>query len=354
MIYDYIIVGGGVIGCSILNKLTRLNKKCLLIEKGSDVAVGTSKANSGIVHAGFDAMPGTLKATLNVKGAKVFEARCKELSVPYVKNGAIVVGNDKSVMEELYKRGQKNGVDGLEIINHTQLRKLCPNINEDIKYALYAKTSAIVSPYKLTIALAEEAVINGADVVFDYKINNVNYTEQGVEISGNNEKFVGKQVVLAVGNSHNEVASIFDTKKYDIVFRRGEYYLLDKGSLDINGLTIFPIPSKRDGKGVLVSGTKWYLADCNSFRSNCSTINDCFNIILVPEVIDSIACTTISIAFNNTTFYSQFTCISNGTGGVSIGRIRCSRSETQLTSFLGTTVRDCQVSRVLNHVTSCT
>ncbi|MBE5735840.1 MAG: NAD(P)/FAD-dependent oxidoreductase [Clostridiales bacterium] len=255
MIYDYIIVGGGVIGCSILNKLTRLNKKCLLIEKGSDVAVGTSKANSGIVHAGFDAMPGTLKATLNVKGAKVFEARCKELSVPYVKNGAIVVGNDKSVMEELYKRGQKNGVDGLEIINHTQLRKLCPNINEDIKYALYAKTSAIVSPYKLTIALAEEAVINGADVVFDYKINNVNYTEQGVEISGNNEKFVGKQVVLAVGNSHNEVASIFDTKKYDIVFRRGEYYLLDKGSLDINGLTIFPIPSKRDGKGVLVSPT---------------------------------------------------------------------------------------------------
>lgn len=252
--YEYAILGGGVIGCAILNKLTRLGKKCVLIEKGEDVAVGTSKANSGIVHAGFDAKTGSLKARLNVAGARVFEDKCNELNVPFVKNGAIVVGNDLSVVEELYNRGVANGVDNLHIVKKSELKKLLPNINDNITCGLYAKDSAIVSPYKLTIALAEQAVVNGGDVVLGY--NAITGKKDGADfvISDGNREIRASKVILAVGGDHNNVANIFGSKQYDIKYRRGEYYLLDKGAIDIGGLTIFPLPTK-DSKGVLLTPT---------------------------------------------------------------------------------------------------
>ena len=150
MIFDVAILGGGVVGSAILNKLTRLNKKCILLEKGSDVAVGTSKANSGIVHAGFDAKPGTLKALLNVRGAKLYPKLCEELKVHYIQNGALVIGSDINVVNELYDRGIKNGVKGLEVLDRTKLIKKLPTITDNITCGLYAKTSGIVSPYKLT------------------------------------------------------------------------------------------------------------------------------------------------------------------------------------------------------------
>ena len=254
MVYDYAIIGGGVIGCAILNKFTRLGKKCLLVEVGSDVAVGTSKANSGIVHAGFDAKPNTLKASLNVRGAKLFPKLCKELKVPLINNGAVVIGNDIDAVKTLYNRGITNGVDGLEILDRNKLLKLLPCITDNITCGLYAKTSAIVSPYKLTIALAEEAVLNGADVVFNYDISMVNRNNEIITFTNGTKEYSARNIVLAVGNNHNHVAKIFGTTEYDIKFRRGEYYLLEKGAMDIKGLTIFPLPSETS-KGVLVTPT---------------------------------------------------------------------------------------------------
>jgi glycerol-3-phosphate dehydrogenase len=254
MIYDVMILGGGVVGTAILNKLTRLNQKCLLIEKGSDVAVGTSKANSGIVHAGFDAKPGTLKATLNIRGAELMPNLCQELAVPYVNNGAVVIGNDMSVVKDLYNRGISNGVSGLEILERNQLIKKLPNITDTVTCGLYAKTSAIVSPYKLTIALAEESVINGASIVFDCNISTFRKEGEYYIVSDGIKEFKAKKIVVAVGSEHNNVASILGTTKYDIKYRRGEYYLLDKGAMDINALTIFPLPSK-DSKGILITPT---------------------------------------------------------------------------------------------------
>lgn len=254
MVYDVAILGGGVVGCAILNKLTRLDKKCILLEKGSDVAVGTSKANSGIVHAGFDAKPGSLKAILNVKGAKIYPKLCEELGVHYIQNGALVIGSDINVVKDLYDRGTKNGVNGLEILDRDSLLKKLPTITDNMTCALYAKTSGIVSPYKLTIALAEESVLNGGEVRFNYDTKTFISKDDYYILSNGKEEICARKIIVAVGGSHNEVAKILGAKTYDIKYRRGEYYLLDRESVDVGGFTVFPLPNK-DSKGVLVSPT---------------------------------------------------------------------------------------------------
>ena len=254
MIYDVAIIGGGVIGCAVLNKLTRIGKKCVLIEKGSDVSVGTTKANSGIVHAGFDAKPNTLKAILNVKGAKLFPKLCKELDVPFKQNGALVIGNDMSVVNSLYERGLQNGVQGLRVLDRQALLKKVPSITDNITCGLFAETSAIVSPYEFAIALAEESVINGAQVVLNFTLSDFKRASEGYSLSDGTNQIIAKKIVVAVGGAHNEVAEILNATKYDLKYRRGEYYLIDKGAMDIGGYTIFPLPTK-DSKGVLISTT---------------------------------------------------------------------------------------------------
>lgn len=254
MIYDVAILGGGVIGCSILNKLTRVGVKAVLLEKNCDVATGTTKANSGIVHAGFDAKPDTLKARLNVRGSKLFSKLCEELNVPYRMNGALVIGNDIDAVKELYNRGLTNGVEGLEILGREKLLNILPSISENITCGLLAKTSAIVSPYELAIALADESIINGADVILNFDTISCVKNNEGYTITSNDKEIIAKKIVLSVGGNHNSVAEIFGATKYDIKYRRGEYYLLDRGAMDIGGYTIFPLPSK-SSKGVLISET---------------------------------------------------------------------------------------------------
>ena len=254
MVYDVAILGGGVIGCSIFNKLTRIGKKAILIEKGLDVATGTTKANSGIVHAGFDAKPNTLKALLNVRGASLYPKLCEELNVPYIRNGALVIGNDIKVVNELYDRGIQNGVQDLEVLDRKMLLSKLPNISDNITCALFAKSSAIVSPYEFAIALAEESVVNGGSIIFNFNTTSCSKDTDYYILSNGKDKIKAKKIVVSVGGNHNEVAEILGTSKYDIKFRRGEYYLLDKGSMDIGGHTIFPLPSK-DSKGVLISNT---------------------------------------------------------------------------------------------------
>ena len=226
----------------------------MLIEKGNDVAIGTTKANTGLVHAGFDAKPGTLKAILNVKGAKMMEGLCKSLFVPFKRNGALVVGNDLKKLKKLYERGIKNGVQGLSIIDKKVLSKLVPNLNKDIKYALYAKTAGIVSPYELAIAFAEEAVINGAKVKFNYELANVQYIKDIYNLSNGKETIKVKGIINATGAGYNEVAKILGTEEYPITYRVGEYYLLDKTEIGLTNITVFPLPTETS-KGVVVTPT---------------------------------------------------------------------------------------------------
>jgi len=253
-VYEYAVFGGGVVGTAILNKLTRLNKKSILIELGEDVCIGMSKANSAIAHAGFDALPGTLKATLNVRGKKLLDRLCKELQVPYKNIGAVVVGNDIEQLEILKARGKENGVPNLEIIEGELLYKLVPHLKKDIKYGLYAPTSSIVNIFMLTIAFAEEAILNGADFRLSYDTKSIAFDGDIFTISNGKEKIYARHVVNSTGWGYNNIAKLLGVETYPLTYRRGEYYVLDRDAEGYVNITVFPLPSKL-GKGILATPT---------------------------------------------------------------------------------------------------
>ena len=173
MMYDVAIIGGGVVGGMLARTLSSYKLKICILEKENDVAMGASKANSAIVHAGFDAEPGTLKAKLNVKGSEMMERTAKELGVKYKRNGSLVVGfidDDKKKIEELYDRGVKNGVRELSILGSEELHEIEPNVSPDAVCALNAPTGAIVCPYELTIAAIGNAMDNGAELKVNFEV----------------------------------------------------------------------------------------------------------------------------------------------------------------------------------------
>lgn len=270
-IFDCLIIGGGVVGASVFNKLVRIGKKCLLIDKASDVATGASKANSGLVHAGYDPKPGTLKAILNVRGNHLYPKICKRLGIKLKKCGALVVGDDEEKVKELYARGKQNGVY-VEIWNQEQIRQKVPTINEHITVALFARDAYIVSPYLFTIALTDEAVLNGGKVSLEEDLVSVSKKENVFEIKTKKNTLYAKHVINSAGSGYNDVAQILGTEEYSIELRRGEYFVFDKGT-DLNvSCTIFPLPTKL-GKGVLVTPTidGNYLVGPTSEESDNST-----------------------------------------------------------------------------------
>lgn len=273
MIYDAVIIGGGVVGCAILNKLTRLNQNVALIEKGDDVALGASRANSGIVHAGFDCKPNTLKAKFNVEGNPLVYGLAKELGVSYKNCGAVVVGNNKKMVTEIYNRGIKNGVDGIEILTRDRLLELVPHLADDVTCGLYAKTSGIVSPFMLTVALAEQAVINGAKVFFNTEITKVKKCGEHYLLSGKNFNIEAKVIINSAAAGYNDMAKIIGAETYETNFRRGEYFLLDNTANFLTNLTVFPLPDEKS-KGVLVTPTSHgeILVGPTSYDSDTLTI----------------------------------------------------------------------------------
>ena len=164
--YDILIIGGGVTGAAIARELSRYDLKTALLEKGEDVCSGTSKANSGIAHAGFDAVPGSLKAKMNIRGSQMMEELSRKLDFPYKRNGSLVLcfdEKDRPRLEKLLQQGKENGVEGLEILEKKELLALEPALSEEVVCALHAPTGGIVCPFKLTIALAENAAVNGVE-----------------------------------------------------------------------------------------------------------------------------------------------------------------------------------------------
>lgn len=253
-IYDFLIVGAGVIGCSIFNDLSRCGYSVAIVDKASDVATGASKANSGLVHAGFDPKPGSLKAILNVQGNKLYPEICKRLGVPLKRTGAVVVGKHKNIIESLFKNGKENGVRELSILEREELLKLVPNIGDDIKYALYAKNAYIVNPYLYTICLAEEAAVNGGDVYLEYDIKKCILKNGIYQITNGKNVIAAKTIINAAGAGFNGVSKIIGAEAYPIVFKRGEYYVLDSTEKSLVPLTVFPEPVS-GSKGVLVTPT---------------------------------------------------------------------------------------------------
>lgn len=255
--YDAVIIGGGAVGCAVARELSRWKLKICLAEQGEDVCVGTSKANSAIVHAGFDAPTGSMKARFNVEGSRRMEALSRELDFPYRRNGALVVCFEEAGLprlEELLQRGRANGVEGLEILRGGRLHELEPALSEKAVAALYAPTSAIICPFGMTIALAENAAHNGVTFRFDTRVETIRRTQAGYTLETNRGTMETRAVISAAGVwgdvLHNQVCS--DTAR--IVPRRGEYCLLDKKDGGLVQRTVFQLPGPM-GKGVLVTPT---------------------------------------------------------------------------------------------------
>lgn len=257
LMYDVIIIGGGVSGCAIARELSRLRLKTAVLEKASDVCEGTSKANSGIVHAGYDAKPGTLKAKLNAAGSRRMEALSKELDFSYKRNGSIVLCFDEGdidKLEELKARGEKNGVEELRILNREELLAVEPLAGEKAAAALYAPTGGIVCPFGLTIALAENAAVNGTEFKFNTKVEGITKTESGYLVRTGRQDYETKLVINAAGVFADEIHNMVSSRKMKITPRRGEYLLYDKKVGTMVSHTLFRLPTAL-GKGILVTPT---------------------------------------------------------------------------------------------------
>ncbi len=255
--YDVIIIGAGVSGAATARELSRYKVNACVIEKEEDVCCGTSKANSAIVHAGYDAATGSLMAKLNVRGNQMMEQLAKDLDFPFKKNGSLVVclhEEDMPNLQTLYDRGVANGVKDLRILNREELRAMEPNISDEAYAALYAPTAGIVCPFNLNIAMAENACVNGVEFKFDTEVTGLHPIEGGWAIETNLGTFETKYVVNAAGVYADRLHNMVSAKKIHITPRRGDYCLLDKTAGNLVSKTIFALPGKF-GKGILVAPT---------------------------------------------------------------------------------------------------
>lgn len=258
MIYDVIIIGAGVTGSAVARELSRYRANVLVMDKGEDVCTGTSKANSAIVHAGYDCVPGSLMAKMNVRGNELMGDLARDLEIPFKRNGSMVVCIHKEELgglEELYERGKKNGVPGLRLLNREECLSVEPNLSENVEGALYAETAGIVCPFKLTIAMAEHANQNGVDFVFNTEAEKLWRDEEGIwNIQTANGRYRTRIVVNAAGVYADVFHNMVSESKIHITPRRGDYCLLDRNVGDFVRHTIFPQPTKL-GKGILVAPT---------------------------------------------------------------------------------------------------
>ena len=255
--YDVAIIGAGVVGGMIARELSAYNLKICILEKENDVAMGATKANSAIVHAGFDAKEGSLKAKLNVKGSEMMKKVTDELGVKYKNNGSLVIGfndEDRKTIEELKIRGDKNGVKNLAVLEKDEIKKLEPSISDNVICALYAPTGAIVCPYELAVAAVGNAMDNGAELKTEFGVSSIKETDGGYEIFSGNDSVKARIVINSAGLYSDEIAKMVGDDSFKITPRKGEYILLDRECGNLVSHTIFRTPSKM-GKGILVSPT---------------------------------------------------------------------------------------------------
>ena len=257
MKYDIAIIGAGVVGGMVARELAKYDLRLCILDKENDVAMGATKANSAIVHAGFDAKEGSLKAKLNVRGAELMPRVTKELGVKYKNNEALVVAfeNEREGVEEIYRRGLRNGVKGLRIVEKEELRQLEPNINPELSCALLATTSAIICPYELCIAAVGNAMDNGADLKLNFAVEKIEKTGDTYVITAENgESVEATYVINSAGVYSNKIAAMTGDADFHVHPRSGEYMVLDKECGAFTQRTIFHTPTKM-GKGILVSPT---------------------------------------------------------------------------------------------------
>jgi len=247
--FDVIIIGAGVVGCSIARELSRFKVRVAVLEKESDVGWGSSCRNSGVIHAGFNNQPGTLMAKYCVEGNQLFHSFAEELDVPFQKTGKLVVAkNNREIagLKKLKKQGERNGVKNLDIISEKEMKKLEPNIKGVA--ALLSPETGITSPYLYTIALAENALKNGVQFYLDTELKNIKKKTSGkFVLNTTNKQFIADYLINSAGVYCDEIAKMADIDHYRIYPCRGEYYVLDKNVSSLISHLIYPVPSVEEG-----------------------------------------------------------------------------------------------------------
>ncbi|MDO5715682.1 MAG: NAD(P)/FAD-dependent oxidoreductase [Tissierellia bacterium] len=255
--YDIIIIGSGVSGTAVARELSRYQGKFALLERGSDIGVGTSKANSGIIHGGYDAKEGSLMAKLNVEGNQMMEKLAEELEFPYQNIGSLVLCFEEENIHKLYelkRRGEANGVKDLTIIDGEELTSMEPHVSKEAIAALYCGSAGIVCPFNLNIAMAENAYENGVEFFFNQEVIGFEKKDYGWNVITENDVFKTRGVVNAAGVYADKLHNMVSKEKMKIIARRGDYLLMDKEAQGHVKHTIFQLPSAK-GKGVLATPT---------------------------------------------------------------------------------------------------
>lgn len=255
--YDVAIIGSGITGSACAYFLSKYRLKIAVIEKNNDVCCGTTKANSAIIHAGYDPHPETLMAKLNVRGSAMAKEICAKLDVPYNQIGSLVVAfseEEAKTVEELFERGNANGVPDLKILNREELKEAEPMISDEALCALYAPSAAIVNPWEYGLAMAETAVRNGAEILLESEVTSIKKENGVFKITAGEKEIEAKYVINAAGVNCDDVHNMIAPPKFRVIPSAGEYYLLDKSEGKRARHVIFQCPNK-DGKGVLVSPT---------------------------------------------------------------------------------------------------
>ena len=254
--YDVLIIGAGVTGAMIARKLSRFDLSIALLEKENDVGNVTSNANSAIIHSGYDPVPGTLKAKLNVLGNKMFDDIAKELDVHFNRCGSLTVAiNDEQLkmLHDLEKRSKENGVE-VKILSKEEVLKLEPNINPEVVGALLAPSAGVIDPFNLVVHAVENAVDNGVALFLNQEVKDIKYLNDAFVIKTNDKEYTAKVVINAAGLYSDKIASMIEPISWSLTPRKGEYFVLDHYKVGLVNRTIFPLPSAK-GKGVLVSLT---------------------------------------------------------------------------------------------------
>ncbi len=255
--YDVAIIGSGVVGSACAYRLSRFKLKTVVIEKNNDVCCGTTKANSAIIHAGYDPEPHTLMAKLNVEGSAMAKEICEKLDVPFNQIGSLVVAfseEEAEMVKVLYERGLANGVPGVRIVEKEELMQLEPNLSEEAVCALLAPSAAIVNPWEYGLAMAETAVRNGTEIMLEAEVNAIDKEDGCWIIRTSKGDIKAKYVINAAGVNSDDIHNMVADETFKIIPSAGEYYLLDKSEGTRVSHVVFQCPNK-DGKGVLVSPT---------------------------------------------------------------------------------------------------
>lgn len=257
--YDVAIIGAGIVGACTAYELSKYDLSVCLIEKENDAASGATKANSALVHAGFDPEEGTIMAKLNIEGCGMFEELSREAGFPYKRNGALVLAfseADLETLEMLYRRGIANGVHGLRVIDRDELIKLEKNVGDKALGALHAPSAGIVGPWEMCLALIEKAVRSGVVLSLRSSVTNISKTDEifEIEINGGESVIRSKRIINAAGIHADEIMEMAGEREFSIIPRKGQYLVLDKSQGKLVSHTLFQCPSEK-GKGVMVTPT---------------------------------------------------------------------------------------------------